>query len=325
MLEILSKLIPETVNISPEESSSVRKILLLRSALISKIREFFKTRQIIEVETPLLLPTTNPAPYLDSFKIAGWYLQTSPEFAMKRLLATGSKDIYQICKAFRRHEIGRIHNQEFTILEWYRLGFDHHQLMKEVVELLSNLANFKKVARYTYEDIYQEVLGINPHLASVNELQKLADQHKILLTTTLGSDKDEWLQLLFTHLIEPALDPQTPTLVYDFPASQAMLSRVIDHPPQPYQVASRFELYYQGTELANGFHELNDPHEQLIRFQNELDKRKALGLPAVPLDNELLSSLPNLPDCSGVAIGIDRLIMVSAKLSSLDEVLCFRQ
>ena len=291
----------------------------LRAETFTKIRNFFATRNVIEVETPLLSHATNPAPHLNSFCLDNLYLQTSPEFAMKRLLATGSGDIYQICKAFRKDEIGRFHNPEFTILEWYRLGFNHHDLMAEVNEFLKVTINAPESKRFTYKEIFEEFLKINPHTNNLDQL-KAAAQKNNLSVANLSDDYDTWLQLLFTHLIEPKLGQEYPVFVYDFPASQAMLAKVRAEEPI---VASRFEVYFKGIELANGFHELNDAKEQRKRFVQDLAARQELKLPQIPLDENFLAALPKLPDCSGVALGIDRLLLLAANVTSLNEILCY--
>lgn len=290
----------------------------LRAKILAKIRSFFAARSVTEVETPLLSHSTNPAPHLNSFCLGDLYLQTSPEFAMKRLLARGSGDIYQVCKAFRADEIGRIHNPEFTILEWYRIGFDHHKLMDEMDEFLKLTINTNKSQRFTYQEIFTEVLKINPHIATTEELKMVA-QSSDLAVSNLPDDTDSWLQLLFTHLIEPKLGQEFPVFIYDFPVSQAMLARVRDEQPK---VASRFEVYFKGVELANGFHELSDATEQRKRFLHDLAERQKLNLPPIPLDENFLLALPNLPDCSGVAVGIDRLLLLAAGAASLSEILC---
>ena len=290
--------------------------LHLRAKTLAKIRAFFAKRNIVEVETPLLSHATNPTPHLASFSINDLYLQTSPEFAMKRLLAAGSGDIYQICKAFRKGELGRLHNPEFTILEWYRVGFNHHDLMAEVNEFLQTIINTPPAKQFTYEKIFSDFCQINPHTATTQQLKAIA-QDRLSITTL---QQDDWLQLLFTHLIEPQLGFEQPVFIYDFPPTQAMLAKI--RPENP-TVASRFEIYYKGIELANGFHELNDLQEQQKRFTQDLTKRQQLNLPPVPLDKNFLAALPNLPDCSGVACGIDRLLLHIAAMTSVDEVLCY--
>lgn len=291
----------------------------LRAETFTKIRNFFAARNVIEVETPLLSHATNPAPHLNSFCLDNLYLQTSPEFAMKRLLANGSGDIYQICKAFRKDEIGRLHNPEFTILEWYRLGFNHHDLMAEVNEFLKVTINAPESKRFSYGQVFAEFLQIDPHANDLNQL-KTAAQKNNLSVANLSDDYDTWLQLLFTHLIEPKLGQEYPVFIYDFPASQAMLAKVRTEEPK---IASRFEVYFKGIELANGFHELSDAEEQRKRFIQDLATRQELKLPPIPLDENFLLALPNLPDCSGVALGIDRLLLLAANVTSLNEILCY--
>jgi elongation factor P--(R)-beta-lysine ligase len=308
------------VNIFPEENK-IKSCILLRAKLLKKIRDFFAERGIVEVETPLLCPTTNSAPYLNNFCCDDLYLQTSPEFAMKKLLAAGSGDIYQVCKAFRKEELGRLHNPEFTILEWYRVNFDHHKLMDEMDELLMSVIGSSQAKRYTYEEIWKKYLKINPHDVTLKKLKQVAKENKLLIAG-IDNNLDTWQQLLFTHLIEPTLGAKQPAFIYDFPESQAMLAR-IRH--EKYNIASRFEVYYKGIELANGFHELKDPKEQRQRFNNDLKKRHKLNLPPVTLDHELLNALPRMPNCSGVALGFDRLLLLTEKLSSFDEILYFRQ
>lgn len=291
----------------------------LRAKILVLIRNFFAARNVIEVETPLLSHSTNPAPHLASFCLDNLYLQTSPEFAMKRLLASGSGDIYQICKAFRKGEIGRFHNPEFTILEWYRLGFNHHNLMDEVNEFLQAIINAPEAKYFTYEQVFTEFLQINPYINDLKQLKAAAKKNN-LSVADLSDDYDMWLQLLFTHLIEPKLGQEYPVFIYDFPVSQAMLARVRAEEPK---VASRFEVYFKGIELANGFHELSDAEEQRKRFVHDLAMRQELKLPPIPLDENFLLALPQLPDCSGVAFGIDRLLLLATKATSLNEVLCY--
>lgn len=300
--------------------NSIKNSLFSRAKILAKIRAFFAKRQVSEVETPLLLPFTNPAPYLENFSCDDLYLQTSPEFAMKKLLASGSGDIYQICKAFRKNESGRLHNPEFTILEWYRLNFDHHQLMDEVEELLIATIKSPRAQRITYQEVWQKFIGINPHTTTIRQLKGIAKENNLLIKN-LENNCDELIQLLFTHIIEPQIGKKCPVFIYDFPASQAMLARIRK---EKYKIASRFELYYQGIELANGFHELKDPREQHQRFKKDSATRQRLHLPNIPIDHELLKILPNLPDCAGVALGVDRLLLLATKQTSLDDVVFFR-
>ncbi|EKE01651.1 MAG: hypothetical protein ACD_21C00082G0001, partial [uncultured bacterium] len=305
--------------VNPNSNCDTIMNIFSRANTLAKIRDFFAKRNVIEVETPLLSHSTNPAPHLNSFSCDNLYLQTSPEFAMKRLLAAGSGDIYQICKAFRKEEAGRLHNPEFTILEWYRIGFDHHDLMDEMNEFLKEVINTPDAERFTYSEIFAKILGISPHESSLDQLKTVA-QNNNSFVTDLPDEFDTWLQLLFSNLIEPKLGLERPVFIYDFPESQAMLAKVRDEQPK---IASRFEVYFKGVELANGFHELSDAREQRKRFMQDLAKRRELNLPPIPLDENFLVALPNLPDCAGVALGIDRLLLLAADANSLNEILCY--
>lgn len=300
-----------------------------RADVIKKIRHFFENRGVLEVDTPIMCKATGTDPHIESipalFSNLGeshhltCYLQTSPEFAMKRLLAAGSGPIYQINKAFRNGEVGKIHNPEFTMLEWYRPGFDHHALMDEVDELFKTILHCDAAERFTYRELFQHYLEIDPVYASIDDLRHCVEEQG--LEADLALSHDGWLQLIMSHFIEPQLGYQTPTFIYDFPAAQASLARL--NPDNP-SVAERFEVYVNGMELANGFHELLDADEQRKRFLDNLHDRAAENLPTVPLDELFLSALKHgLPDCSGVALGIDRLIMLALKKSSIQEVLSF--
>jgi elongation factor P--(R)-beta-lysine ligase len=298
-------------------------VLKQRAAILSTIRDFFKARGVTEVDTPLLCRATVTDPFLHSLKLTfqneDWYLQTSPEYTMKRLLAAGSGPIYQICKAFRADESGRYHNPEFTMLEWYRPSFDHHALMDEMDELLQLILQCKPAQRFSYADLFQEFLQLDPHQSTKETLQTIAQQHHLEIVGD-NLDKDDWLQLLMAHLIEPKIDSAAPTFVYDFPATQAALAKIRQ---EAIPVAERFEVYIQGIELANGFHELADSQEQRFRFEKDLTKRKMLNYSAVPIDEYLLASLQHFPPCSGVALGIDRLMMLALQKKQISEVLSF--
>ncbi|MCK4608677.1 MAG: EF-P lysine aminoacylase GenX [Gammaproteobacteria bacterium] len=289
-----------------------------RAELLAKIRQFFVEREVLEVETPLLGASTIPDPNIHSFTSqyfnSALYLQTSPEFAMKRLLAAGSGSIYQICKAFRNEDCGKQHNPEFTMLEWYRVGFDHHQLMDEMDALLRYVLGGTPAERLTYAAMFEKFLQLDPHAASLAELQNCAVMHGINKVDNL--ERDDWLNLLLTHLIEPHLGKERPTFIYDYPASQAALAQINNG------VAERFEVYIDGLELANGFHELGDAKEQRARFEADLAKRRALNSPEIPLDEEFLAALASgFPACAGVALGIDRLLMVLLNTRDLKDVL----
>lgn len=295
-----------------------------RAALLRRIREFFYLRHFLEVETPILSHSSVTDVYLASFTSQlshdTLYLQTSPEYHMKRLLAAGSGPIFQLSKSFRKDEQGRLHNPEFTMLEWYRPGFNHHALMDEMQEFLQTILQCSSVDRMSYADMFLKYLHFNPHQATIADVQQLAVQLE-MGNLDLGDDKDPWLQVLMLHFIEPQLGAAQPIMIYDFPASQAALAKIRkdnDH------LAERFEVYYRGIELANGFHELTDHEEQRQRFFNDLAKRRELGLPDIPLDPHFLAALSHgLPACSGVAVGIDRLIMLALQKSSIAEVISF--
>jgi lysyl-tRNA synthetase class 2 len=303
--------------------------LRLRARLLDEVRAFFAERGVLEVETPLLSRTTVTDPHLHSFGVrddqsrAVGYLQTSPEFAMKRLLAAGSGSIYQLGRAFRAAEQGRSHLPEFTLLEWYRVGFDHHALMDEVESLLRRLLGSGLVPgsapRTTYGELFRRVLDIDPHRCSTDELRRCAGS----LLPSACLERDELLALLLTHRIEPTFEPGHALFVHDFPASQAALARLRAESDGTL-VAERFEVYLGPVEIANGFHELLDAGEQRRRFERDLAERRAQGLGLPPIDERLLAALEHgLPECSGVALGFDRLVMVAADATSLAEVTAF--
>lgn len=299
-------------------------LLKQRAEILAMIRTFFAARQVIEVETPLLCRATVTDLFLHSLEVnyadSKWFLQTSPEYAMKRLLAAGMSSIYQITKAFRRDESGRLHNPEFTMLEWYRTGYNHHDLMDEMDALLQMILNSNAAQRFTYAELFELHFTIDPHTVLLEQLQQIAQHHQLTIVAD-NLDCDDWLQLLMSHIIEPTLGKHAPTFVYDFPTSQAALAKIrYDAIP----VAERFEVYIQGVELANGYHELADASEQAKRFQADLQKRQLLGYEQVPIDHHLLAALEHgFPDCAGVALGIDRLIMIATKQNQLADVVAF--
>ena len=314
-------------NFTWQPTASIKN-LKLRAEVLAKTRAFFAAREIIEVETPLLASSTitdiNIQSFISQYRLAGGntekslYLQTSPEFAMKRLLASGSGSIFQICKAFRNEEYGRLHNPEFTILEWYHLDFDHHDLMNEMDDFLQYILGANKAERISYQESFKKYLAIDPLASNSSELQQIALEKN--LNNIEGLDKDGWLNILFAKFIEPNLGIKQPTFVYDFPASQAALARINT---SDQRVASRFEVFINGIELANGFHELADANEQRQRFLNDLEKRHHLNLPQPPLDEYFLAAIDHLPNCSGVAMGIDRLLMIIANALDIKEVIAF--
>ncbi|MCP4899085.1 MAG: EF-P lysine aminoacylase GenX [bacterium] len=307
--------------------------LRLRAELLRRTRDFFAARGALEVETPLLAAAPVTDPYLATLtsRFLGpgspdgrnLFLQTSPEYAMKRLLAAGCGSIYQICKAFRDGEAGRSHNPEFTMLEWYRHGFDHHQLMDEIDDLVRELLDLPQAERLTYRQLFEDHVGVDPHTATIAELGAVAAQNSIVIQnqSQANLDRDDWLLLLFATLIEPQLGRQRPTFVIDYPVSQCALARVTqaDTP-----VAERFELFIDGVELANGYNELCDPDVHRQRFSSDLETRRTLGLPEVPIDDKLLAALDHgIEACAGVALGFDRLVMIAAGAKDIREVLAF--
>jgi len=250
------------------------------------------------------------------------YLQTSPEFAMKRLLAAGSGSIYQLCKVFRNNEVGRHHHPEFSLLEWYQLDYSLMDLMQEVATLIKFLLN-QKIPRtfYQYADLFSKMLAIDITQVNTKDLQQSAIQYKLAGADSLELDKNGWLDYLLSLYIIPKLPPQQLSFIYYYPAEQASLSRLCPENPL---FSERFELVYQGLELANGFHELADAQEQLARFKVDNQKRLAHNLPEMPIDQNLIQALKQgLPDCCGVALGVDRLLMIQQQATHLQDILSF--
>jgi len=304
-----------------------------RADILRKIRHFFYNRNVIEVETPALSQGTVTDQYLDAFKCTykylsspsfntSMYLQTSPEFSMKRLLASGYGDIYQICKAFRNEQAGNHHNPEFTILEWYRLGFDHMQLMAEVSELLMLILSCKKPIQISYQQLFLKYTAIDPLNTSHSELLNLLKIHNKLSDWLIKElNIDVLLQVVLSEIIEDKIGKEQPCFIYNFPCSQASLAQLSCDDPR---VAERFECYYQGVELVNGFNELTDAKVQLARFEQDNIHRKQNNLVEKPIDTHLISALKSgLPQCSGVALGVDRLIMLACNKRKIEKVISF--
>ena len=294
-----------------------------RSELLSAIRNFFKQREVLEVETPLLCHGTTTDVFIQSFEVANAsgkrFLQTSPEYAMKRLLAAGSGPIFQVCKSFRQSESSRLHNPEFTMLEWYRPDFTMFDLMEEVELLMSVVTKERDIPRFSYRELFLNHLQFDPHVISSADLQAVAEKQMDLCGKDF-SDTD-YLQLLMDKCIEPRMPSSC--FVYDYPVAQAALAK-IESDEQNQQVARRFELYAGGMELANGYFELTDADQQRARIEKDLLERKRLGLANYPMDEKLLAALGSgLPACSGVALGVDRLLMLITGNSSIEEVLAF--
>jgi lysyl-tRNA synthetase class 2 len=302
-----------------------------RAALIARIRQFFAQRNVLEVDTPAMSHATVTDVHLHTFQTqfvgpgyaqgSPLFLMTSPEFHMKRLLAAGSGCIYQLGKAFRNEENGRYHNPEFTMLEWYRVGFDHHQLMDEMDDLLQLVLQCGAAERMTYQQAFLTVLGVCPLEGTMVELKSVAARLGLSDIAEAEEDRDTLLQLLFSIGVEGKIGQQVPAFVYDFPASQAALAKINPNDPR---VADRFEVYFKGIELANGFHELDNAQEQLRRFEQDNHKRVEMGLAEQPIDYHLIAALQSgLPECAGVALGVDRLIMLALGCDHIDQVTAF--
>lgn len=299
------------------------KYLADRAQLYRQIREFFSDREVLEVDVPVVGRSAALDPNLDTLSVSSgdqtYYLQTSPEYFHKRLLATGSGSIYSLTRAFRQGELGRLHNPEFTILEWYRVGFSMQDLIDETTELLCRLMPGLDVVQNSYAELFENCLGINPHRISAAEINGLVDKH----TSFQGElSFDTGLELLFCQVVEPTL-PKAIQVVTHYPFGQAALAR-LGTDANGDAVAQRFEIYVNGVELANGYEELTDPVEQRDRFEQEQKARSQRGLAIPEIDTKLLKAMESgIPDCSGVAMGLDRLLMLQVGASRLSEVLSF--
>lgn len=310
--------------------------LKLRALALREIRDFFWERDVLEVDTPILgeAPVTDPhiealTTRIKHFGAQTFYHQTSPEYYLKRLLAAYPISVYQLGKVFRDDEYGRYHSPEFTMLEWYRLGFDDEALMDEMEALFTRLwQTFQGQAlpmlRLSYKEVFLRYLGLNPHQASQAELQAVVLEKLGPIQGLPDPDIDTCLQLLLSQVIEPLLAKiEGPVFIKHFPASQAALAQLKTNEAGE-AISGRFEVYWQGVELANGYHELMDPVLQAERFQADVASRKALCLPIVPIDQKLLQALEvGLPACAGVALGLDRLLMILTQATALEEVLTF--
>ncbi|MBD8879771.1 EF-P lysine aminoacylase GenX [Rhodanobacter sp. 7MK24] len=305
--------------------------LQLRARVYALIRSFFAERKVLEVETPILSAAGNTEPNIESFSTqfsghvdAGArerWLRTSPEFPLKRLLATGVGDCYELGRVFRNGEAGGRHNPEFSMLEWYRVGWDHRRLMHETIELVEAALAFQgrraEVLIVGYRQLFIEELGLDPAHAPLDDLRApLAGQG----IDPAGLTRDDWLDLLLTHRLQPAFPRNRITVIHDYPASQCALAKLRAGDPP---LAERFELYLGRYELANGYHELNDAAEQRARFGRDNARRRDRGQRELPVDEQLLAVLDAMPDCAGVALGVERLLMCLAGTDAIAEVLAF--
>ena len=299
-----------------------------RARILQQIRAFFLERDVLEVDTPALSYAGLSEPNIESFQVIHstdlLYLHTSPELPMKRLLAAGSGSIYQIARAFRQGESGRNHNPEFTLLEWYRVGWGYRELMDEIAQLVTTIIGTERLIKppewLSYGEAFNRYLAIDPLIASADELARCAEGQGIDLQAD-EMDHSGWLDLLFAEKIQPHLGRGRITFIYDYPADQASLARLKAENPN---LAERFELFVEGAELGNGFGELTDAKEQRLRFEHDLKIREKRGAHCPPIDEHFLAALEHgLPECSGVAIGIDRLVMAVLEAGAIDEVIAF--
>ncbi len=297
--------------------------LKARARLLQDIRGFFVERDVLEVETPLISKAGNTDPEIQSIRTdTGDYLRTSPEFPLKRLLAAGSGDIFELGRVFRAGESGRFHNPEFTMLEWYRTGFSYQQLMDEVADLVRFCGRGKfdqwPEQRLSYRQLFLHHLDLDPFTADSKELSDAAKKHGF---TDIELERRQWLDLLISLVIQPALPEESLTYIYDFPTEQAALARI--RPGSP-PLAERFELYLGHIELANGYQELTDANEQRKRFDAENAQREKRGEVICEVDHHLVAALEHgLPECAGVALGVDRLLMSLCDAETINEVTAF--
>ncbi len=317
-------------------------LIKLRAEVFAKVRQFMSERNIMEVETPVLSHATVTEFHLNSFCSTysspqlntpeqnipekntpkkntdkTLYLQTSPEYSMKRLLASGTGAIYQISKVFRNEEQGKYHNPEFTMLEWYQPGYDHHQLMAELGSFLSLFA-MNDCEKISYGEVFARQTGLDPHTCDTDALMRLAEEYGL---SSSSEERSVLLDFIFSHKISATLGNTKPQFVYDYPACQSALAKLSDKSPK---VAERFELFINGIEIANGFHELTDADEQLGRFEEDLALRKKAMRTDIPIDHLFLDALKHgLPSCAGIAVGIDRLLMAMTGIDDIREVLTF--
>lgn len=306
--------------------------LQIRARMLAKLREFFDAKGFFEVQTPLLSRDIVVDQHLDPIVVEGdqlgvsgigtLWLQTSPEFAMKRLVASGANAIYQICPAFRAGEAGKMHNPEFTMLEWYRVGDDMRAGMALLAELVQSVLGVEDCEQTSYRTLFEQHVGLDVFEASCEEMCSAAEKLGLDIDAfRTCDDLDSWRNLLLTHVVEPKLGSEVPQIVYDWPASQAALAVVREEVPP---VAERFELYFRGVELANGYHELLDPEELLHRNVKNNALRKADGKARLPEQSRLLDAMrAGMRPCSGVALGVDRLMMLASGASAISEVIAF--
>jgi len=318
------------------------KNLRKRAEIIQKIRRFFDSRGFVEVQTPVLSHDTVMDAFVEPITVYGlsgaadtvpFYLQTSPEFAMKRLIAAGMSAIYQITPAFRRGDRGSLHNIEFSMLEWYRAGDDYQQGRRFLGEFIQSLNENQQVEECSFGTIFEQYTGLNPYWCSVSALQNRAVQRSLSFPASYLSEKspasrNDWIDLIFSEEVQPKIGRKTPMILYDYPVEQSQLAETRwekeKASQRTWQVSERFEIFIQGVELANGYHELRDPAVLRQRIQETAAIRRNRGLPELPAESRLLQAMESgLPPCCGCALGIDRLLMVLLNAETIDDVLAF--
>ncbi len=307
-------------------------VIRQRASMLSRIRAHFAAEGVLEVQTPVLSAAAPSDVQIESIAAqpaagAPLYLQTSPEYPMKRLLAAGVGDCYQVCPVFRDGESGPLHNREFTMVEWYRIGFSVADLERDIERVLAaatgGIRRFAPARRITYQDAIAKTCGIDCRHADTREIAAALAARGVTPAESSDWDRDAWLDLLMATLVGPGLGHEAPVFIRDYPASQAALAR-LRREADGSQVAERFELYVDGVELANGFLELGDALEQRRRFEQDQELRSRRGQRVMPMDEHLLAALAHgLPDCAGVALGFDRLVMTALRLPALDAAICF--
>lgn len=305
--------------------------LVKRAEVIRKIRDFFDSRGFLEVVTPLLSQDIIVDRYLEPFFVettqGRMFLQTSPEFALKRLLVAGAEAIYQIGPVFRQGDRGPLHNPEFTMLEWYRTGDDYQSGMQLLGKLAASILNSETVEYRTLRSLFFEHVGLNPHKDPVSSFRQWTTQAKLVVPESFGTDeenRDDWVDFIFSETIQPKLGKNRPVVVYDYLGTQSQLAQTAYLADEEITISQRFELFVNGLELANGYHELLDAEILATRFKENNILREKDGKPKLPEKNRLLEAMRyGLPACSGTALGVDRLVMVAIGAETIDEVISF--
>jgi len=306
-----------------ESKASKLDLIKKRASSLQKARYFFTSKGYFEIDVPSIVKYPAVDAYIDSFEVKSneniGYLHTSPEYLMKRILTIGMKKIFYLGHVFRVDEIGKLHNLEFTMAEWYHVGFSLNEIIEETLDFCKNFIGEKKVVYLSYRNAFLKFLKIDPFITSIAELKIFAFKSNINISSEL--DKDSWLQLLFSDLIEPKFKNDIFYVISEYPKTQAALSKtkLVDS----FEVAERFEIYYNQIELANGYFELNDSDELHSRFKAENRKRELSFKKPYPIDKNFISSIDHLPNCSGVSVGFDRLLMLAYKKSDIKDVILF--